>query len=273
MARLRLDREMVRRGLVQSRHRAQQLIAEGRVTVGGAPAPKAARQTSPAEPIEVVEGERPFASRAGAKLEAALEAFGVDVGGRRVLDAGSSTGGFTDCLLRRGAAQVVAVDVGRGLMLDRLANHRAVELREGVNVRNLTPADVQPPVDLVVADLSFISLRTVLGTLLDLGGPEPELITLVKPQFEAGRREVNRGRGVIRDPEVWSRVLEEVAGTALSLGAGIMGLMLSPVTGTKGNREFLMHVRRDGSEGPGPEPSVSRLIATAVASATGTGAT
>ena len=269
MARSRLDREMVRRGLTESRHRAQQLIAEGKVTVGGAPALKAARQTLPSEPIEVAADEPPFASRAGAKLEAALDGFGVEVRGRRVLDAGSSTGGFTDCLLRRGAASVVAVDVGRGLMLDRLSRHEAVDLREGVNVRNLVAADVQPPVDLVVADLSFISLRTVLGTLLELGGPDLELVTLVKPQFEAGRREVSRGRGVIKDPDVWSRVLQEVTGTAMSLGAGIMGLMPSPVTGSKGNREFLMHVRKGDPAADDPESAAARLITAAVAAVSG----
>ncbi len=272
MARTRLDREMVRRGLAESRHRARQLIDEGKVTVGGAPALKAARQTLPSEPIEVAADQPPFASRAGAKLEAALDGFGIEVRGRRVLDAGSSTGGFTDCLLRRGAAHVVAVDVGRGLMLDRLSRHGAVDLREGVNIRNLVPADVQPPVDLVVADLSFISLRTVLGTLLDLGGPNLELVTLVKPQFEAGRREVSRGRGVIKDPEVWSRVLREVGGTAMSLGAGIMGLMLSPVTGSKGNREFLMHLRKGEVTSHESEVGLERLITAAVTAGTAMGA-
>jgi len=192
----------------------------------------------------VVRGEGPrFVSRGGDKLAAALDRFAVPVDGVRALDAGASTGGFTDCLLQHGADRVVAVDVGHWQLHERLRADPRVESVERTNVRDLAPGDVGPPFDLVVADLSFISLRTVLAPLLGLARRGAHLVLLVKPQFEAGRDEASRGRGVIRDPEVWRRVLDEVLIALRATGAAIMGTMVSPLTGADGNVEFLVHAR------------------------------
>jgi 23S rRNA (cytidine1920-2'-O)/16S rRNA (cytidine1409-2'-O)-methyltransferase len=213
------------------------------VTVGGAPADKAARVVAPDEPI-VVHGPRPrFVGRGGEKLDAALERFAVDVAGRRAADLGASTGGFTDCLLQRGAASVAAVDVGYGQLHERLRGDARVDVRERTNVRDLTPGDLGPPLDVLVADLSFISLRTVLPAVLPLAGPGADVVLLVKPQFEAGRQEAARGKGVITDPAIWRRVLDEVSAALEDLGTAIMGLMASPLTGADGNVEFLLHAR------------------------------
>jgi 23S rRNA (cytidine1920-2'-O)/16S rRNA (cytidine1409-2'-O)-methyltransferase len=185
-----------------------------------------------------------FVGRGGEKLDAALERFAVPVAGRRALDAGASTGGFTDCLLQRGADEVVAVDVGYGQLHERLRADPRVDVRERTNVRSLDREALGGPVDLVVADLSFISLRTVLPVLVPLVEPGGDLVVLVKPQFEAGRPEAARGSGVIREPEVWRRVLEEVATAAAESGADRMDEMESPLTGADGNVEFLLHLRR-----------------------------
>ena len=233
----------MRRGLAPSRTHAQADIAAGRVTVGGAPADKAARLVAPGEPIELLGPGPRFVGRGGEKLDAALTRFAVAVDGRRALDLGASTGGFTDCLLQRGASEVVAVDVGYGQLHERLRADDRVVVRERTNVRDLEPGDVGAPVPLVVADLSFISLRTVLPALLGLAAPGADLVLLVKPQFEAGREEAAKGRGVIRDPEVHRRVVDEVASAAVSQGAAMMGVMPSPITGAEGNQEFLLHCR------------------------------
>jgi 23S rRNA (cytidine1920-2'-O)/16S rRNA (cytidine1409-2'-O)-methyltransferase len=185
-----------------------------------------------------------FVGRGGEKLDAAFERFAVPVAGRRALDAGASTGGFTDCLLQRGADEVVAVDVGYGQLHERLRADPRVDVRERTNVRSLDREALGGPVDLVVADLSFISLRTVLPVLVPLVEPGGDLVVLVKPQFEAGRREAARGSGVIREPEVWRRVLEEVATAAAESGADRMDEMESPLTGADGNVEFLLLLRR-----------------------------
>jgi 23S rRNA (cytidine1920-2'-O)/16S rRNA (cytidine1409-2'-O)-methyltransferase len=211
------------------------------VTVGGAPATKPARLVSPAEPIALVGPGPRFVSRGGEKLDAALEHFGIDVEGRRALDAGASTGGFTDCLLQRGAREVVAVDVGYGQLHERLRADRRVVVQERTNVRALDAAAIGGPVDIVVADLSFISLRTVAAALLACAAPGADLVLLVKPQFEAGREEAARGKGVIRDPEVHARVLGEVGSALEGLGAAIMGSVQSPITGADGNVELLLH--------------------------------
>lgn len=211
------------------------------MTVAGAPATKPSRAVTPDEPI-VVHGPPPrFVGRGGAKLDAALERFAVVVEGRRCLDAGASTGGFTDCLLQRGAREVVAVDVGYGQLHERLRADPRVVVRERTNVRHLEPGDLGPPVDVVVADLSFISLRTVLPALVAQAAPLAELVLLVKPQFEAGREEVSRGRGIVTDPRTWRRVLHDVCGALVAHGAAIMGAMVSPLTGADGNVEFLVH--------------------------------
>ncbi len=238
----------MRRGLAPSRQQAQADIAAGRVTVAGAPADKAARLVAPGEPIHV-HGPRPrFVGRGGEKLDAALERFAVDVADRRAYDLGASTGGFTDCLLQRGAASVVAVDVGYGQLHERLRADPRVEVHERTNVRGLAPGDLGRLADIVVADLSFISLRTVLPAVLPMVVPEGDLVLLVKPQFEAGRAEAARGRGVITDPAVWHRVLEEVAGALADGGTAIMGAMASPIRGADGNAEFLVHARNTPSD-------------------------
>jgi 23S rRNA (cytidine1920-2'-O)/16S rRNA (cytidine1409-2'-O)-methyltransferase len=228
---------------VTSRTQAREAIDAGRVTVDGAPALKAARQVAPHEAV-VVQGEGPrFVGRGGDKLAAALDRFAVPVEGARTLDAGASTGGFTDCLLQHGASRVVAVDVGYGQLHERLRADPRVEPVERTNVRDLAPGALGPPFDVVVADLSFISLRTVLGPLLRQAAPGAHLVLLVKPQFEAGRDEATRGRGVIRDPGVWRRVLDEVLIALRATGAAIMGAMVSPLTGADGNVEFFVHAR------------------------------
>jgi len=248
----------VRRGLVSSRDRAQAEIAAGRVTVRGVPATKPARLVGLEDPLALAGPGPRFVSRGGEKLDAALDRFGVEPAGKVALDAGASTGGFTDCLLQRGAAHVVAVDVGRGQLDLRLRQDPRVTVRERTNVRHLTLADLGPdtgpehqPFDLLVADLAFISLRTVAPALVGLTGPGADLVLLVKPQFEAGQVEVSRGRGVIRDPGVWTESLEKVLGTFADLGAPVAaeadGLMVSPLLGAEGNVEFLAHLVTGGN--------------------------
>jgi 23S rRNA (cytidine1920-2'-O)/16S rRNA (cytidine1409-2'-O)-methyltransferase len=251
----------VRRGLARSRQQAQEEIDAGRVTVGGAPATKAARLVAPDEALRVLGAPPRFVGRGGEKLDAAIERFGIAVAGRRAVDLGASTGGFTDCLLQRGAAAVVAVDVGYGQLHERLRHDERVDVRERTNARDLAPGDVGPPADLLVADLSFISLRTVLPAGVGLAAPGADLVLLVKPQFEAGRAEAARGRGVISDPAVWRRVLEEVTTTLAELGAAIMGAMASPLTGADGNVEFLVHARSGGA----PRTPVAELLDAALA--------
>ena len=211
--------------------------------MGGAPADKPSRLVAPWEPVELVGPGPRFVSRGGDKLDGALEALGLDVTGLRVLDAGSSTGGFTDCLLQRGAARVVAVDVGRGQLDARLRSDPRVDVHERTHVRAM---DIGEPVDLVCADLSFISLRRALPWLLAAVRPGRDLVLLVKPQFEADRAEAGRGRGVIRDPEVRERAVEGVAAAAEDLGAVIMGRVVSPLTGADGNVEIFLHLKAPG---------------------------
>jgi 23S rRNA (cytidine1920-2'-O)/16S rRNA (cytidine1409-2'-O)-methyltransferase len=207
---------------------------------------KSSRLVSPDEAIEVLVAKR-FVSRGGEKLEHALEHFKVSVEGRSVLDAGVSTGGFTDCVLQRGASRVFAVDVGRNQLHERMKSHPRVTWQDGVNVRDLSVGDMAFPCSLVVADLSFISLTKVLRALVDVVSPEPghenaQLLLLVKPQFEAGRLEVARGRGVITDPLIHQAACDDVAQHLQSLGAVVRGVIESPIKGAEGNTEFLMFV-------------------------------
>ncbi len=255
----------MRRGLARSRQQAHDDIAAGRVTVGGAPASKPARLVAPDEPVVVLGPPPRFVGRGGAKLEGALARFGIDVAGRHALDLGASTGGFTDCLLQRGAQRVVAVDVGYGQLHERLRSDPRVEVRERTNVRDLRPGDLGPEAEVVVGDLSFISLRTVLPAVVPLAAPGADLVLLVKPQFEAGREEADRGRGVITDPTVWRRVLDDVAAALVRAGAAIMGAMASPLTGADGNVEFLLHARAGGA--PAAPSEVATLLDAAVADA------
>jgi 23S rRNA (cytidine1920-2'-O)/16S rRNA (cytidine1409-2'-O)-methyltransferase len=245
-ARRRLDAELVRRGLCASRTEAHRLIDEGRVTVGGAPAPKASRMVAAGDAVEGIGPPRRFVGRGGQKLDAALAEFGVDVSGRRVLDAGASTGGFTDCVLQRGAASVVAVDVGYGQLHERLRADPRVDNRERSNVRELDVESIGGPVDVVVGDLSFISLTKVADVLLSAVVDGGDLVLLVKPQFEAGRAEVSKGRGVITDPEVWRRAVDDVVAAFGERGAAKMGEMVSPIHGAEGNTEFLVWLRKAG---------------------------
>ena len=219
--------------------------------VGGSLATKAARMVDASEALELLGPPPRFVGRGGEKLDAALEHFRVEVTGRHALDAGASTGGFTDCLLQRGAAAVVAVDVGYGQLHERLRADVRVRNLERTNIRAVDGAALGAPFGLVVADLSFISLRTVLGTLVGLTEAGGDLVLLVKPQFEAGREEAAKGRGVVRDPAVWRRVLGEVRAASLSQGAAMMEVMPSPITGAEGNVEFLVHCRA------GAEPALA----------------
>lgn len=243
-ARRRLDLELLRRGLTESRQQARHLIDAGRVLVSNAPADKAGRLVAPGEPIRVLGPPARYVGRGGDKLAGALERFELEPDGIRALDAGSSTGGFTDALLQAGARSVVAVDVGRAQLHERLRADDRVDVREQTDIRTVGPEDVGGPLDLVVADLSFISLRAVIDALLALVAPGGDLVVLVKPQFEAGRAEVSKGRGVIRDPEVWRRVLDEAMVAIREAGGAIMDAMVSPLRGADGNAEFLVHVRR-----------------------------
>ena len=258
--RRRLDTELVRRGLAASRESARRLVERGAVLVGGALADKPARLVAESEPVVVIDPDgRAFVSRGGEKLAAALDRFMIAVSGRRCLDAGASTGGFTDCLLRRGASTVVAVDVGYGQLDARLRGDPRVLVLERTNVRALRPESVGgDPFDVLVADLSFISLVTVAPVLAgDLATPGADIVVLVKPQFEAGRTEVSRGKGVIRHPEVRRAALERVASAFASQGATIMGAMASPLLGPAGNAEFLLHARAHATSGGSSAPSLA----------------
>jgi 23S rRNA (cytidine1920-2'-O)/16S rRNA (cytidine1409-2'-O)-methyltransferase len=245
MSRRRLDTELVRRGLATNRTRAAAAIAEGRVVVAGAPAASPARQVQPGDPI-IVAGPGPrFVSRGGEKLDGVLARFAMDVGDQRCLDAGASTGGFTDCLLQRGAGHVYAVDVGRGQLAWSLREDPRVSVLERTNVRHLEDADIGGAVPVVVADLSFISLLTVAPALARCTTPDGDLVLLVKPQFEAGRQKVGRG-GVVRDPEVHADVLVAVVAGLARTGIVVIDVIDSPLHGADGNREFFVHGRRHG---------------------------
>jgi 23S rRNA (cytidine1920-2'-O)/16S rRNA (cytidine1409-2'-O)-methyltransferase len=242
-------------------------VAAGRVLVSGAPATKTAHLVAPGEPVQLVGPPPPFVGRGGVKLDAALDRFSVDVSGKRALDAGASTGGFTDCLLQRGAAHVVAVDVGRSQLHERLRADGRVEVLDGFNVRHLDLARVGGrPFEVVVADLSFISLRTVMPVLLGpLAEAGADAVLLVKPQFEAGRAVVSRGRGVVGDPEEWRRALAGVGAAVSAAGAAMMGTMVSPITGAEGNVEFLLHARAH-MPGGADVPDLDRVVAAAAGS-------
>lgn len=263
----------MRRGLVESRHEAQAAVAAGLVLVSGSVADKAARLVAPGEPVVLLGPPAPFVSRGGEKLDAALARFAVSVVGRRALDTGASTGGFTDCLLQRGATQVYAVDVGHGQLHPSLRVDRRVTVLERINARALDADTLRAadpafePCPLVVADLSFISLRTVVPALTgSVAAPGADLVLLVKPQFEAGRAAVSRGRGVVRDPALWQGALEGVASALGNAGTGIMGAMASPLTGAAGNVEFLLHARKGAAS---DAAGAAALFAAALSEAVG----
>lgn len=246
--RTRLDAELVRRGLARSREQAAALVEAGRVQVRGVAARKVAAMVDPADAVRVV-GEDPtqeYVSRGGHKLAGALAAFvpeGLRVAQRRCLDAGASTGGFTDVLLRSGVREVVAVDVGYGQLAWSLRSDERVRVFERTNVRTLTPEAVGGPVALTVADLSFISLRLVLPALAGCTEPDGDLVLMVKPQFEVGKERVGAG-GVVRDPGLRAEAVLDVAATAFDLGLGLAGVAASPLPGPSGNVEFFVWLRR-----------------------------
>jgi len=243
----RLDAELVRRGLARSRQHAAELVGAGRVRVAGSPAGKAATQVDPAAAIvvDVDDGDPGYASRGGHKLAGALDTFepaGLAVAGRRCLDAGASTGGFTDVLLRRGATGVVAVDVGYGQLVWALRQDPRVTVLDRTNVRDLTPELVGAPVDLVVGDLSFISLRLVLEPLRAVAAPDADLVVMVKPQFEVGRERLGPG-GVVREPALRADAVRGVAASASRTGLGVAGVVASPLPGPSGNVEYFLWLR------------------------------
>jgi 23S rRNA (cytidine1920-2'-O)/16S rRNA (cytidine1409-2'-O)-methyltransferase len=262
--RRRLDTEMVRRGLARSRSDATESIERGGVRVAGRPIVRPATLVAQDEPITVAGAPRRFVSRGGEKLDAALDAFGIDPAGRQALDAGASTGGFTDRLLQGGAARVVAVDVGYGQLDWRLREDDRVTVMERTNARDLHPAMLPYPADLVVADLSFISLVTVLPALARCTAPGADLVLLVKPQFEAGREDVGR-TGVVSDPEVWTRAVRRVADACRREGLSVLGVTASPLPGPAGNVEFFLHARRSI---PSPRPLAEDALEAWIASAT-----
>ena len=253
--------------MAPTREQAQDAIAAGTVLVGGALATKAARLVAAGDPVELLGPPPRFVSRGGEKLDAALTRFKVVVAGRAALDAGASTGGFTDCLLQHGAGSVVAVDVGRGQLHERLRADPRVRVLERTNVRHLTAEDVDgAPFGLVTADLSFISLATVAPALVGrLAAPGADVIALVKPQFEAGRQTVARGRGVVRDPAVWAEVLARTRSALSGEGAAMIDAMVSPLLGADGNVEFLAHVRAHAAS-PDVAVDLDAVVADAVAS-------
>jgi 23S rRNA (cytidine1920-2'-O)/16S rRNA (cytidine1409-2'-O)-methyltransferase len=235
----RLDALLVARGLAPTRARAQALVLAGLVEVDGRPAEKAGQAFDDAVAIRVSGPEHPYVSRGGVKLAAALDHFALDPRGRVCLDVGASTGGFTDCLLQRGAARVYAVDVGWGQLDAKLRSDPRVVVREKLNARSLTAADVPEPVALAAVDVSFISLRLVLPAIVPVVAGGGAVVALVKPQFEAGRREVPRG-GVVRSEATRRRVVEEILNAGRGLGLEVLGEVASPIRGARGNAEFLV---------------------------------
>ncbi|SFB23606.1 23S rRNA (cytidine1920-2'-O)/16S rRNA (cytidine1409-2'-O)-methyltransferase [Amycolatopsis marina] len=262
----RLDAELVRRGLARSRDHASELIGEGKVTVRGMAASKPATGVDPGEAIVVKDTDDPgWASRGAHKLLGALAAFepeGLTVTGRRCLDAGASTGGFTDVLLRAGAATVVAADVGRGLLDWRLRTDDRVVVLDKTNVRALTVEQIGGPVDLVVADLSFISLRLVLPALAACADAGADLVPMVKPQFEVGKDRLGSG-GVVRDPELRVAAVRDVLTSATGLGLRPRGVVASPLPGPSGNVEYFAWLSRSSERQAGAD-EVERLVRTAV---------
>jgi len=262
---------MVRRGLAPSRAAAQELVATGAVLVAGTVASRPGRLVAAGEPLAVSADGPRFVSRGGDKLDAALDRFAIDVRGVSGLDAGASTGGFTDCLQQRGAARVVAVDVGRGQLHERLRADPRVLSLERTDVRAVDPATLpDAPFAVVVADLAFISLATVAPALLRLATPGAHMVLLVKPQFEVGRRAASRGRGVISEPSLWAAALRRVAVAMEAGGAAMMGAMVSPRRGAAGNVEFPAHFRAHQGGAAGAvdlDAVVAGAVAEAVAAA------
>ena len=244
MKKIRLDQLLVEKGLAESREKAKRLILSGQVLVDGQPAPKPGHTLAPDKEITLKESER-FVSRGGDKLEGAMETFPIELTGKVCLDIGSSTGGFTDCMLQHGALKVYAVDVGKGQLHWKLREDPRVTVMEGVNARYLTPSDLPEPADFASIDTSFISLTNILPAVKELLKPGGEIVSLIKPQFEAGKEDVNKGRGVITNPAIHAAVVSKVRkfGTE-ELGLEWLGLSTSPLKGPKGNVEFLAYWKK-----------------------------
>jgi 23S rRNA (cytidine1920-2'-O)/16S rRNA (cytidine1409-2'-O)-methyltransferase len=245
----RLDLEMAHRGLALSREKAQLLIMAGRVRVNSRPAAKPDLRVDAATPIAVVGPTDEYASRGAYKLLRALDHFVIDVTGRFALDVGASTGGFTDVLLRRGAAHVIAVDVGYGQLIERLRTDPRVTVLDRTNIRHVTAAELPYRPDLVVIDTSFISLTLVLPSITRLAAPVADLIVLIKPQFEVGKGNVGRG-GVVRDAARRQQAVDRVVVTARKLGLRVLGVVESPIRGASGNQEFLSYMRQSAANEP-----------------------
>lgn len=260
MQKIRLDVLMTERGLAESRSQAQKVVMAGQVRVEGEVVLKSAALVPADARIEVEQGPR-FVSRGGEKLEAALLAFGLDdLKDRICVDVGASTGGFTDCLLQHGAAKVYAVDVGYGELHWKLRNHPRVVVMERTNARYVT--GFSEPISLVTIDASFISLRILLPVVQGwLDHKNGEIVALIKPQFEAGRAEVSRGGGVIHDPLIHRRVLEEILDFALGQGYAVRGLIRSPLKGPKGNTEFLVHLSVGEAQSLEPAILIEKVLA------------
>jgi 23S rRNA (cytidine1920-2'-O)/16S rRNA (cytidine1409-2'-O)-methyltransferase len=246
--RTRLDVALVERGLAPSRERARALILAGQVSVDGAVVAKAGAAVDAGARIELTVPDHPWVGRGGVKLAHALDAFAIDPRGRRALDVGASTGGFTDVLLQRGAESVIALDVGRGQLDWRLRTDPRVIVREGVNARALTPGDVPHAVRLATIDVAFISLSHILPSLPPVLEPDADVVALVKPQFEAGRGEVGKG-GIVSDPAVHAAVIERVTAAAAGCGFVRVAMTPSPIRGATGNQEFFLHLRWPSGEG------------------------
>jgi 23S rRNA (cytidine1920-2'-O)/16S rRNA (cytidine1409-2'-O)-methyltransferase len=255
---VRLDVWLVDHGLADSREKAQALVMAGRVRVGGTPAAKPGTVVRPAAAVEILPGPERV-GRGGLKLEGALAAFGIDPAGRVAVDVGAGTGGFTEALLARGASRVYAVDVGRGQLHERLRADPRVVVVERVNARRLSSADVPELCGLATVDVSFISVLKVLPALRGRLAPAADLVVLVKPQFEVGRGRVGRG-GIVRDPALHRQALLTAAEGALAIGYSVLAVSRSALPGAEGNREFFLHLRREGPGLPG-EPLAERIDA------------
>jgi 23S rRNA (cytidine1920-2'-O)/16S rRNA (cytidine1409-2'-O)-methyltransferase len=244
----RLDRLLVERGLANSRQEAQGLIMAGKVMVGGARSDKCGSLFQADSEIVVTGVVRKYVSRGGLKLEAALDGFGIDCGGRSAIDVGASTGGFTDCLLSRGVERVICVDVGYGQLAEKLRTDPRVTVLDRFNARNITRGDLPFACCLAVVDVAFISLKLILPPLMSSLEPGSDVVALVKPQFEAGKEKVGKG-GIVRDATVREAAVHGVEQAAANAGYVLMGRMTSPTTGADGNVEFLLHLRTPGDHG------------------------
>jgi 23S rRNA (cytidine1920-2'-O)/16S rRNA (cytidine1409-2'-O)-methyltransferase len=258
MTKKRVDLLLVERGLAKTRSKAQRLVMAGQVRADGQIVPKPSTKLSPSAVLEVEQG-LPFVSRGGEKLAAALEAFDFIVDGAICADIGASTGGFTDCLLQNGAAKVYAIDVGQGILHWKLRQDMRVVVMEGTNARYVKT--LPEPITLITIDASFISLKVLLpvitGWFPKQGG---QVVALVKPQFEAGRKEATRGKGVIRDPEIHSRILGNILTCAQEIGFGLLDLIVSPLKGPKGNIEFLVHLEYPSDRPQNIEDKINTLF-------------